>query len=166
MIYDDYFEELLQTGDREICARYRNCIIEELRQRAECKKDAIVVKKSLSTKHKEIVRLKRWQIFCTALSLTGTLAALDVTIRISQGFMLMRVCAIILATMNGLFFVKHVFDSFFLSSMLKGAESTVVYVTRAPHAYADLPESFRSIPVDSDEILQNKKEKLDELLGF
>lgn len=165
--FDEYFEAMLQKGDRETCARYRNYIIDELRQRKECKNNAIQIGNVLDSQYKEIARSKRLHVTSAVLSLVGIIAALSVVLNKSaQGHAGLKVFAIILIVSNGYFFLRGLSRSFLLSAIQKETEATVVYVTRAPRLNPDFPESFRNIPVDSDEILRSKKQMLDELLGF
>ena len=165
--FDENFENILRNGDRETCARYRNCIIDEQRRRNECKNNAVQIGNNLDSQYKEFARMKRWHIFSAIISLVGFCASLNVVFSVSaQGSTGLKICALALMILNGLFFLKQFFGSILLSSLLKEAENTVVYVTRTPHANSDFPESFRNIPIDSDAILRRKKQLLDDILGF
>ncbi len=165
--FDEYFEAMLRKADRETCARYRNCIIDEQRRRNECKNNAVQIGNNIDAQYKELARMKRWQIAFAIISLIGAFAALNIVFGASaQGLTALKVCGIILMILNELFFIRNLLRSLLLSSILKEAENTVVYVTKAPRANSDFPESFRNIPADSDEILRSKKQMLDELLGF
>lgn len=165
--FDENFEAMLQKGDREACAHYRNYIIDELQRRKECKNDAVQIGNSLDAQYKELARMRLLQIASAIISLIGALAALNIVfVASAQGLTALKVCGIILMILSELFSIRHFLGSLLLSSMLKEAENTVINVTRSPHANSDFPESFRDIKVDSDEILRSKKQMLDELLGF
>lgn len=165
--FDENFENILRNGDRETCARYRNCIIDEQRRRDECKNNAVQIGNTLDSQYKELARMKRLQIASAIISSIGTFAALNIVFGASaQGLTALKVCGIILMILNELFFIRGLLRSLLLSSILKETENTVVYVTRTPRANIDFPESFRNIPIDSDAILRRKKQLLDELLGF
>lgn len=165
--FDEQFQKMLQDGDRELCARYRNCIIDEFRRRSKCKEDAIMVKSNLVAQHEKIAKQKRWHLFSVIVSMIGVVAALNAVFSQSaQESIAFKICAVVLVIFNALFLLKNFLGALLLTEALKNMEGTVVLITKPAGVYYDLPESFRPISNDSDEILQGKKETLDDILGF
>ena len=165
--FDEKFIELLEMGSRHDFASYRNCIIEELRMRT-TKEDVEAVKDAFATvlgvqAKKRIMYALATIILTIMLCINISMGILSLKIH-NLGFLVLNVGIGLLNAFNVL---TYSFKFVVACCMLGEYTSTVIVIPYKKSENAEqFPEIFGVISEDSEEMLNRKKAKLDEILGF
>jgi len=165
--FDQAFLELLKSGSRHEQANYRNCIIEEERRRLS-HTDFHSLKDMYVSTTKEAKSCRKIALFFAAPSALFVVACVCfIPITIGRGLFFLTIVlglSLVINGMNTLKFLRMFGFYNYIYQEFKNQRVAIVSVQSSSDISS--PDIFRVIANDTEDILKNKKAKLDEILGL
>lgn len=166
-LIDEGFLELISHGDRHDLAMYRNRIIEEQRRRNRQKGFAGIKESMQETFDEQVKKRRLYAILTFTSAIIVIVCAVFFVIGLKTGnryLALGNICVVIMGILNTTTYCLKLL--YYSKSTGHMQHSVILIPVNFVGTVEPLSEKYRVLERDSDEMLDKKKARLDEMLGF